>query len=85
LINNGESAKFFFCFFVRYEEEFQRRIWWSCKFCQRFRLSKFAVTKLLDQVHCRTLYIVLTNSRLQSPWSIIRDGCGLGRWRHCQL
>jgi len=39
---------------------------------------------LLDQVHCRTLYIVLTNSRLQSPWSVISDGCGLGRWRHCQ-
>jgi len=27
----------------------KRRIWWSYKFRQRFRRSKFAVTKLLDQ------------------------------------
>jgi len=38
----------FFSFFVRYEE-FERRIWWSYKFRQCFRLSKFAVTKLLDR------------------------------------
>jgi len=31
------------------------------KFWQRFRLSKFAVTKLLDKVFYRTYYITLFN------------------------
>ena len=61
-----------FLLFARYEEEFERservvlprknpfKEYDEAKFRQRFRLSKFAVTKLLVEVHCRTLYIELT-------------------------
>ena len=81
--------------FVRYDNEFERS---ECvvlprrnpfqeyneeKFRQRFRLSKFAVTKLLDEVHCKTLYILSANSfcSVQGPvhWfcprSVLSNGC----------
>jgi len=64
LINNGGYAAFFA--FFRYEDEFERseRIvlprrnpfqeYDDAKFHQHYRLSKFAVAKLLDEIPCRT-------------------------------
>jgi len=61
-LNNGVSA----VFFVRYEEEFERSehivLPWrnpfqeydDAEFRQRFRLSKIAVIKLLDEIIVKT-------------------------------
>jgi len=51
--------------FVHYKEEFERSKCvvlprrnpfqeYDAKFCQHFRLSKFAAMKLLDEIYCRT-------------------------------
>jgi len=63
--------------FLRYDEECDRseRVvlprrnpleeYDETKFRQRFRLSKFTATKLMDEVHCRTRYIVWTNNTIE--------------------
>ena len=91
-----------FLLFARYEEEFERseRVvlprknpfeeYDEAKFRQRFRLSKFAVTKLLDEVHCRTLYIAyhytLQNiiHRVDKVRVASLTTGSLGWWRNCQ-
>ena len=68
-----------FLIFQRYNDEFGRseRVvldqrnpfeeYDDVKFRERFRLSKFAITKLLDEVFCRTCIIM---ERLTKNWFI---------------